>query len=92
MAGAKGDLLGLTVRDDVTGFVGMVTSQTRYLTGCDRICIEATDDPLPGEEQGDGFAVVRASTDREMHVDVLRVSVIEGGRVYRPDVPPVVGG
>lgn len=79
MAGARADLLGLTVRDDVTGFTGMVTSQTRYLTGCDRV--EITPPVGPDGKMGD-----------TAFCDVLRLQVVEDGPVYRPAVTPVVGG
>lgn len=34
-------VLGTRYRDPVTGFEGIATSRTRYLHGCDRVCLEA---------------------------------------------------
>ena len=33
--------LGCTVRDRISGFQGVVTARTEYLTGCDRLCVAA---------------------------------------------------
>ncbi len=34
--------LGSTVKDKVTGFEGIATGRAEYLTGCPRVCVEAT--------------------------------------------------
>lgn len=79
MAAPHQDLIGLTVRDRVTGYTGMVTSQTRYLAGCDRIEVRA-------RVRGDGKLLEPG------WFDVLTVEVVEGGPTFRPSVPQVVGG
>lgn len=79
MAGPHEDLLGLTVRDVVTGFEGMVTSQTRYLAGCDRVEVTPTVDKN-GKLREKGWC------------DVLVLEVVKDGPVYRPPVVPYVGG
>lgn len=34
------DWLGLTVRDRISGFVGVVTGHVRYLTGCNQLLVQ----------------------------------------------------
>lgn len=73
------DLLGLTVRDVVTGFEGMVISQTRFLAGGERIEVAVLGD--------DGRLVEKG------WFDVLTVNVVPEEPVYRAPVPtPIVGG
>lgn len=79
MAGPHDDLLGVTVRDRVTGFEGMVTSQTRYLAGCDRV--EVT--PPVGRN---------GKLREKGWCDVLTVDVVEDGPIYRPAMPFAVSG
>jgi hypothetical protein len=34
--------LGLTAKDKITGFNGVITSRCEFLTGCNRYCIQPT--------------------------------------------------
>jgi hypothetical protein len=58
------DYLGMRVRDRITGFEGIVTSQTRYLTACDRVFVE-------GE--------VKEGKQEDMYLDVNRIEVRGAG-------------
>ena len=69
--------LGDKVRDAVTGFEGIATSRHSYLTGCDRIGVQA-----PAVEGKDGWNVPSSATFDEMHLVVVEVAVVEP---YKPD-------
>lgn len=34
--------LGITVKDKITGFEGIITGRSTYLTGCDQYCLQPT--------------------------------------------------
>lgn len=77
---ANRDMIGYVVKDHVTGYTGVVISQTRYLHGCDRVAIQ-------GKVGGDG------RLPEAVHADVLSVSVVEDAPRYMPPMPfPAVGG
>jgi len=58
----KHELIGKRVKDSITGVVGVVTCYAEYITGPDRVTVEAVD------AGGRSF---------EMHADVERVTVVE---------------
>lgn len=73
------NIVGMVVRDQVTGYEGIVTSQTRYLHGCDRVSVQApvTDGRVPDA----------------IHVDILSVLVLHERSPYRPpNIPPAAAG
>ncbi len=71
-------LLGLTVKDKINGFTGIVTGFCQYLTGCNQALVAPTCGP-------DGAV-------RESHwIDVQRLSVVEGIERFTLDNGPTPG-
>jgi hypothetical protein len=74
------DLIGRTIRDEVTKIEGICIGIGKHLTGCDTCWIQ------PPGTKDNGAA-------KEVHyVDVLRITIIVGGPIYQQAIPPPLPG
>jgi hypothetical protein len=59
MSGNLNDLLGQRARDQVTGWIGIITGTGHHLTGCDTVGIVSEDPKIDNEKNCRWFDVTR---------------------------------
>jgi len=68
---AKFEVLGIEVKDRITGFVGIITGVASYITGCDQYLVQPEGD---GKKYPDG-----------QWIDVGRLQATSRGNVIQMD-------
>lgn len=75
------DLLGLSGRDRITGFQGVITGQTHYISGCAQVCLMPSVDKDGKPREGQWFDEQRIELN-----DLARI-VLDNGSTPGPDMP-----
>jgi hypothetical protein len=78
--------LGDLVKDKVTGFTGIVSAYSRFLSGCDRVSVQPRDLKDGGVRMTEAFDILQLEIVEKAAVIVETRAVVDRTGGPRPDV------